>query len=52
LRKGSGNDKARTNRLLEENAVPCVWVGNRVGQLDPAFVRRFSLVVEVSAPPA
>ncbi|HWO07877.1 MAG TPA: AAA family ATPase, partial [Polyangiaceae bacterium] len=25
LRKGSGSDKARTNRLLEENAVPCLW---------------------------
>ncbi|MEO8179803.1 MAG: ATP-binding protein [Deltaproteobacteria bacterium] len=51
LRQGSGSDKARTNRLLEENAVPCLWVGNRIGQLDPAFVRRFSLVVEVPAPP-
>jgi AAA+ superfamily predicted ATPase len=51
LRQGSGSDKARTNRLLEENAVPCLWIGNRIGQLDPAFVRRFSLVVEVPAPP-
>jgi SpoVK/Ycf46/Vps4 family AAA+-type ATPase len=51
LRQGSGSDKARTNRLLEENPVPCVWVGNRVGQLDPAFVRRFSLVLELPAPP-
>jgi transitional endoplasmic reticulum ATPase len=51
LRQGSGNDKARTNRLLEENAFPCVWVGNRVGQLDPAFLRRFSLVLELAAPP-
>jgi AAA+ superfamily predicted ATPase len=51
LRQGSGNDKARTNRLLEENAVPCVWVGNSIEQLDPAFVRRFALVLEVAAPP-
>jgi transitional endoplasmic reticulum ATPase len=51
LRQGSASDKARTNRLLEENAVPCVWVGNRMGQLDAAFVRRFSLVVELPAPP-
>jgi transitional endoplasmic reticulum ATPase len=51
LRQGSGNDKARTNRLLEENAVPCLWLGNRVGQLDPAFLRRFSLVLEMAAPP-
>jgi SpoVK/Ycf46/Vps4 family AAA+-type ATPase len=51
LRQGSGTAKARTNRLLEENPVPCVWVGNRIGQLDPAFVRRFSLVLELPAPP-
>jgi len=51
LRRGSGSDKARTNRLLEANAVPCIWVGNRVGQLDAAFVRRFSLVLELPAPP-
>jgi transitional endoplasmic reticulum ATPase len=51
LRQRSGSDKARTNRLLEENSVPCVWVGNRVRQLDPAFVRRFSLVLELPAPP-
>lgn len=51
LRQASGSDKARTNRLLEENAVPCLWVGNSVEHLDPAFVRRFSLVIEVAAPP-
>lgn len=51
LRRSSGKDKARTNRLLEENAVPCIWVGNSIDQLDPAFLRRFSLVVEVSPPP-
>lgn len=47
----SGSDKARTNRLLEDNPAPCVWVGNRVAQLDPAFVRRFSLVIELPSPP-
>jgi len=51
LRQGSGNEKARTNRLLEENPVPCIWVGNRVTQLDPAFARRFSLVLELPCPP-
>jgi AAA+ superfamily predicted ATPase len=50
LRQASGKDKARTNRLLEENAVPCLWVGNHISHLDPAFLRRFSLVVEVPAP--
>jgi AAA+ superfamily predicted ATPase len=51
LRQGSGSDKARTNRLLEENAVPCLWVGNSIDHLDPAFVRRFALVLEVATPP-
>jgi AAA+ superfamily predicted ATPase len=51
LRQRSGIDKARTNRLLEENAVPCLWVGNGIAHLDPAFVRRYSLVVEVATPP-
>jgi len=51
LRQGSGSDKARTNRLLEENPVPCLWVGNSIEHLDPAFIRRFSLVLEVAAPP-
>jgi hypothetical protein len=51
LRQRSGSDKARTNRLLEENPVPCLWVGNAIEHLDPAFVRRFSLVIEVAAPP-
>lgn len=51
LRQGSGSDKARTNRLLEENPVPCLWVGNAIEHLDPAFIRRFSLVIEIAAPP-
>lgn len=51
LRRDSASDKARTNRLLEENGTPCVWVGNRVDQLDAAFARRFSLVIELPAPP-
>jgi len=51
LRQGSGSDKARTNRLLEENAVPCLWVGNAIDHLDPAFIRRFSLVIELATPP-
>ncbi|HTV19870.1 MAG TPA: ATP-binding protein, partial [Polyangiaceae bacterium] len=51
LRHGSGSDKARTNRLLEENGVPCLWVGNAIDHLDPAFVRRFSLVIEIATPP-
>lgn len=51
LRKNSASAKAHTHRLLEENFVPCVWVGNRINQLDPACLRRFSLVIELPPPP-
>lgn len=51
MRPDSGKDKGRTNRLLEENPVPCLWLGNRISQLDPAFVRHFSLVLELPGPP-
>lgn len=51
LRKGSASAKAHTHRLLEENPVPCVWVGNCISHLDPACVRRFSLVLELPPPP-
>lgn len=47
----SAHDKAWTNRLLETNRVPCIWIGNEVGHLDAAFLRRFSLIVEVPVPP-
>ncbi len=51
LREDSASDKAHTQRLLEQNAVPCIWVGNRIDQLDPACLRRFSLVLELPPPP-
>jgi SpoVK/Ycf46/Vps4 family AAA+-type ATPase len=47
----SATNKGWVNRQLEENPVPCLWVGNEIWQLDPAFLRRFSLIVEVPVPP-
>jgi hypothetical protein len=32
--------KAWINRLLEENPVPCIWIGNHVRHIDSAFLRR------------
>lgn len=46
-----GDDKAWTNRLLEENPVPAIWISNTIAQIDPAFLRRFCVVFEVSRPP-
>jgi SpoVK/Ycf46/Vps4 family AAA+-type ATPase len=43
--------KAWTNRLLETNPVPAVWITNHLGRLDPAYVRRFDLVLEVPPTP-
>jgi transitional endoplasmic reticulum ATPase len=49
--RSTGSDKAWTNRLLEDNPVPAVWITNAKDQLDPAFLRRFDLVVELGLPP-
>lgn len=43
--------KGWLNRAMELNAVPTFWLTNDVGSLDPAFVRRFDLVVEFPVPP-
>lgn len=45
------SSKAWVNRLLEQNSVPVVWIANSIRRMDPAFVRRFDLVVELEAPP-
>lgn len=34
------------NETLEKNAIPTLWITNRVHGLDPAFLRRFHYVVE------
>lgn len=43
--------KAWINRTLEDNAVPAFWLSNTVRGLDPAFVRRFDLVLDLPVPP-
>lgn len=39
--------KAWMNRLLETNPVPTIWLSNAVDCLDPAFLRRFDVVLEM-----
>lgn len=39
--------KAWVNRALEENSVPTFWLTNAIEGIDPAFVRRFALVIEM-----
>ena len=43
-------NKGWMNRALESNAVPTFWLSNHVASIDPAFIRRFDLVLEVKQP--
>lgn len=43
--------KAWLNRTLEQNAVPTLWLSNSIGGIDPAFMRRFDMVIEMPVPP-
>ncbi len=43
--------KAQTNFMLESNSVPTIWLSNDVHYLDPAYLRRFDLAVEMKIPP-
>jgi SpoVK/Ycf46/Vps4 family AAA+-type ATPase len=47
----SVSGKAWVNQILESNAVPTVWVTNRIEQIDPAFRRRFAYHLELNSPP-
>lgn len=46
----AGKHKAWMHHILEENAVPTLWLSNTVQGLDPATIRRFDLVLEMSEP--
>lgn len=51
---GLGNQSGRKgwiNRVLQENPVPAFWVTNSRWALDPAYRRRFDLVLEIGVPP-
>ena len=48
---GSVNGKAWVNQILESNTVPTIWVTNSIGQIDPAFRRRFAYHLELKSPP-
>ena len=43
--------KGWMNKILEENPVPAFWVSNAIGEIDPAFIRRFDMVFELPIPP-
>jgi transitional endoplasmic reticulum ATPase len=43
--------KAWMNRMLEDAPVPTLWLSNSIDRIDPAFIRRFDMVIEVPIPP-
>ncbi len=43
--------KAWLNRVLENNPVPTLWLSNSIRSVDPAFMRRYDLVIELPVPP-
>ncbi len=47
----SVSGKAWVNQILESNAIPTIWVTNRIEQIDPAFRRRFAYHLELKSPP-
>ncbi len=42
--------KLYINRILENNKRPMIWITNNLEDMDKAYVRRFSVVLEVSNP--
>ncbi|MBK5941489.1 AAA family ATPase [Halochromatium roseum] len=50
-RAPAGEQKGRTNRILETNPVPTIWITNAVDGLDDAFKRRYLLPVPFVTPP-
>lgn len=50
-RSVASSQKGWFNSMLERNRWPVFWVSNQVRGLDPAFVRRFDMVLEVPVPP-
>ncbi len=51
LKSTAQTRKGWINRMLEENSVPTLWLSNSIGCLDPAFIRRFDMVIELPVPP-
>jgi ATP-dependent 26S proteasome regulatory subunit len=51
MRSTAQRRKAWLNRTLEQNRVPTLWLSNSIDGIDPAFMRRFDVLVEVPVPP-
>lgn len=47
----AGQIKAWVNDLLETNPIPMIWIANQIHGMDPAFMRRFDMVMKLETPP-
>lgn len=50
-RSNRSGRKGFINRLLTQGPVPSIWITNAPNVMDPAYLRRFDLAVEVGVPP-
>lgn len=48
--RASDRCKGWLTRVMEGNPRPVLWLANRVEQIDPAYLRRFDLVLEMKGP--
>lgn len=46
-RNAAEEHKGWFNQMLENNRLPVIWISNSIENLDPAFARRFDLIMEV-----
>ncbi|MCK9522043.1 MAG: AAA family ATPase [Proteobacteria bacterium] len=50
-KSGSTGEKGWFNNMLENNAVPVVWVSNHIAHIDDAHLRRFDIAIKLDNPP-
>lgn len=49
--KNNQLSKAWINKMLEGNSTPAIWIMNCIWGLDPAYARRFDMVLELDVAP-
>lgn len=51
-RRGGGTERNKgwLTQVLETNPRPTFWVSNDISQMDPAYLRRFDMVIELKGP--
>ena len=51
IRSTADKRKGWINQMLEDNPLPCLWLSNFIEGMDPAFIRRYDVVLELPVPP-